>query len=181
MRPSSKNLILDASIRVTEREGITGLTLESAAEEAGVTKGGLMYHFRTRDDLLLAIQRHLTGAWEERLVAEVGKPLQEATARELTAAYARVGTELGASKAELAFMVESVNHPELARVWTDLMVHLDAPTQSADPQDVDLFLARLAIDGLWLFEATSATPLPEPVREAVRQRLLGLTGGATTA
>ncbi|MEV8341224.1 TetR/AcrR family transcriptional regulator [Streptomyces niveus] len=181
MRPSSKNLILDASIRVTEREGITGLTLESAAEEAGVTKGGLMYHFRTRDDLLLAIQRHLTGAWEERLVAEVGKPLQEASARELTAAYARVGTELGASKAELAFMVESVNHPELAQVWTDLMVHLDGPTQSADPQDVDLFLARLAIDGLWLFEATSATPLPGPVREAVRRRLLGLTGGATTA
>lgn len=181
MRPSSKNLILDAAIRVTERGGITGLTLESAAEEAGVTKGGLMYHFRTRDDLLLAIQRHLTAAWEERLVAEAGKPLREAGPRELAAAYARVGTELGASKAELAFMVESVNHPELAEVWTDLMGHLDAPTRSSDPQDVDLLLARLAIDGLWLYEATSGTPLPEPVREALRRRFLALTDGADTA
>ncbi|MFJ9622561.1 TetR/AcrR family transcriptional regulator [Streptomyces sp. NPDC101181] len=181
MRPSSKNLILNAAVRVTEREGITGLTLESAAEEAGVTKGGLMYHFRTRDDLLLAIQRHLTAAWEERLVAEVGKPLREAEPRELTAAYARVGTELGASKAELAFMIESVNHPELANVWTDLMRHLDAPTQSADPQDIDLLLARLVIDGLWLHEATSGTPLPQPVREAVRRRLLALTDGSAPA
>ncbi|MFE3824259.1 TetR/AcrR family transcriptional regulator [Streptomyces sp. NPDC059092] len=175
MRPSSRNLILDAAIRVTEREGITGLTLESAAEEAGVTKGGLMYHFRTREELLLAIQRHLTGAWEERLAAELGKPLEEASARETTAAYARVGTEAGASKADLAFMVESVTHPELAQVWNDLMNRWAPPTRSADPHDIDLLLARLAADGLWLYEATSGVPVSEPVREALRQRLVALT------
>jgi hypothetical protein len=38
-------------VRVTERHGITALTLEAAAEEAGLTKAGLMYHFRTRDEL----------------------------------------------------------------------------------------------------------------------------------
>ena len=33
--------ILQAAVRVTERHGITALTLEAAAEEAGATKPGL--------------------------------------------------------------------------------------------------------------------------------------------
>jgi AcrR family transcriptional regulator len=40
-----------------------------------------MYHFRTRDDLLIAIQRHLTGTWEEQLLTELGKPLEQSTAQ----------------------------------------------------------------------------------------------------
>ena len=107
-------------MRVTERHGITALTLEAAAEEAGLTKPGLMYHFRTRDDLLMAIQRHLTGTWEQYLLAELGKPLEESTAQERAAAYARVNAHGSASKAELAFMVESAASSELAQVWNDL-------------------------------------------------------------
>ena len=108
-------------MRVTERHGITALTLEAAAEEAGLTKPGLMYHFRTRDDLLIGIQRYLTEAWEKLLLAELGKPLEQSTAQERAAAYARVNVHGPASKAELAFMVESAASSELAQVWNDLM------------------------------------------------------------
>ncbi|MFD5751781.1 TetR/AcrR family transcriptional regulator [Streptomyces sp. NPDC127033] len=180
MRPSSRNLILDAAIRVTEREGITGLTLESAAEEAGVTKGGLMYHFRTRDELLLAIQRHLTAAWEEMLAAELGKPLDEATVRETIAAYARVGARGGASKADLAFMIESVTQPELATVWEEMMARWSPLPRSTDPDEIDLLLARMAADGWWLFRATSGFDLPEPIEKALRERLLALTAPGTS-
>ncbi|TDC61365.1 TetR/AcrR family transcriptional regulator, partial [Streptomyces hainanensis] len=177
MRPSQRNLILDAAIRVTERDGITALTLESAAEEAGVTKGGLMYHFRTRDELLLAIQRHLTVAWEEQLVAALGKPLAEASAREAVAAYALSGVEPGmARKADLAFMLESVARPELAEVWEELMRRWAPAPARAEPADVDLLLARLAVDGLWLYEATGGPSLTEPVRAALRRRVAELVG-----
>ncbi|RPK69061.1 transcriptional regulator BetI [Streptomyces sp. ADI96-02] len=170
MRPSSRNLILDAAVRVTEREGITGLTLESAAEEAGVTKGGLMYHFRTRDELLIAIHRHLTSAWDEQLSAELGKPLAEASTRETIAAYTRVGARVG-TKADLAFMIESVSHPGLAQVWNELMSRWAPLPESVDPRDVDLLLARMAVDGLWLYQATYGAVLPEDVRAALTERL----------
>src|ERR1700677_3012521 len=104
MRPSSRTQILQAAVRVTERHGITALTLEAAAEEAGLTKPGLMYHFRTRDDLLMAIQRHLTGTGEEKLRTELGKPLEQSTAQERAGAYARVNAHGSASKADLAFI-----------------------------------------------------------------------------
>ncbi|TDC18900.1 TetR family transcriptional regulator [Streptomyces sp. 8K308] len=178
MRPSQRNLILDAAIRVTERDGITALTLEAAAEEAGVTKGGLMYHFRTRDELLLAIQRHLATALERRLAAALGKPLEEASPREAAATYVRVGGATPASKAELAFMVESVTHPGLAEVWDELMARWAPVPQEPTPEDVDLLLARLAADGLWLNDATGGPPLPEPVRAALLERIATLAGGS---
>lgn len=174
MRPSSRNLILDAAVRVTERDGITGLTLESAAEEAGVTKGGLMYHFRTREDLLMAIQEHLAAAWEQRLLDELGKPLDEASAEERVAAYIRSGGQGGASKADLAFMLQSVHQPELARVWYELMNRWAPYPRSAAREEIDLFLARLAADGLWLLDAVSGQGLPKPVRKAVVKRLTEL-------
>ncbi|MGV9384925.1 TetR/AcrR family transcriptional regulator [Nonomuraea sp. NPDC003707] len=174
MRPSQRNQILDAAIRVTERDGITGLTLESAAEEAGVTKGGLMYHFRTRDDLLMAIQKHLTEAWETWLIAELGKPPAEASVRETVAAYVRMGAYSQAGKADLAFMLESAAAPELATVWNELINRWAPLPTSAEPHDIDLLLARLAVDGLWLWQATNGTPLPEPIAQALRDRLNAL-------
>src|SRR5580692_7640376 len=159
MRPSSRTQILQAAVRVTERRGITALTLEAAAEEAGLTKPGLMYHFRTRDDLLMAIQRHLTETWEQYLLAELGKPLEQSTAQERAAAYARVNARGPASKAELAFMVESATSPELAQVWNDLMARWVPQPPVPDPVQLDLFLARLAAD----------------VKEAVIARITALT------
>jgi len=155
MRPSSRTQILQAAVRVTERHGITALTLEAAAEEAGLTKPGLMYHFRTRDELLMAIQRHLTETWEQYLLAELGKPLEESTVQERAAAYARVN--------------------ELAQVWNDLMARWVPQPLVPDPVQLDLFLARLAADGLWLFEATRSAPLAPEVKRALIRRIAALS------
>ena len=65
-----------------------------------------------------------------------------------------------ASKAELAFMVGSATSPELAQVWNDLMARWVPQPPVPDPVQLDLFLARLAADGLWLFEATKPPRSP---------------------
>ncbi len=41
-------LILDAASRVVLDKGASALTLESVAEQAGISKGGLLYHFPTK-------------------------------------------------------------------------------------------------------------------------------------
>lgn len=178
MRPSARKSILEAAVRVTERLGVTGLTLESAAAEAGVTKPGLMYHFPNRDALLLAIQRHLTEEFEERLTAELDRPAEEATPQERAAAYARVGASGGAAKAELAFMVESASRPELSAVWSALMERWAPMPGSGERREVDLLIARLAADGLWLHEAAGGAELPGEVRRVLGERLAELAGGA---
>ena len=58
-RPSSppppadvRTRILDAAERIVQARGVAALTLEAAAREAGVSKGGLLYHFASKEALL---------------------------------------------------------------------------------------------------------------------------------
>src|SRR5262245_29997106 len=49
--------LLDAAMRVIIRDGLPSLTIEATANEAGVSKGGVLYSFRSKDDLLRALVR----------------------------------------------------------------------------------------------------------------------------
>jgi AcrR family transcriptional regulator len=47
--------ILDAAEAIVRRAGVASLTLEAAAREAGVSKGGLLYHFASKEALLAGL------------------------------------------------------------------------------------------------------------------------------
>lgn len=57
--PDARTRILDAAEAITRARGVTGLTLEAAAREAGVSKGGLLYHFASKEALLTAMLARL--------------------------------------------------------------------------------------------------------------------------
>src|ERR1051325_79753 len=46
-----RNRMLDAAETVISRQGIADVTLEAVAAEAGMSKGGLLHHFPTKDAL----------------------------------------------------------------------------------------------------------------------------------
>ena len=75
MRPSNRSKILDAAVRVIHRDGVTGITFDSVAAESGVTRGGMMYHFPSREALVQALHQHLAEQWETSLELSAGKPL----------------------------------------------------------------------------------------------------------
>lgn len=61
-RPSNRDRILDAFETHVINEGVGSLTLEGVAERAGVSKGGLLYHFPTKVALFEAFgERMLQG------------------------------------------------------------------------------------------------------------------------
>jgi len=51
--------ILDAAEALVRERGVSGLTIEGAAQGAGVSKGGLLYHFGTKEALLTAMLERL--------------------------------------------------------------------------------------------------------------------------
>jgi AcrR family transcriptional regulator len=53
----SRELILQAAEEIVAKRGPAHLTLETAANEAKVSKGGLFYHFRSKEALLEAMIR----------------------------------------------------------------------------------------------------------------------------
>ena len=172
MRQSNRTKVLDAAVDVVQRDGVTGVTLESVAAEAGLTKGGLMYHFRTRDALLLAVHQHLAAQWEAGMVDAAGKQAEEAAVEERLAAYARV-TIQSATRAELVLMLEASTQPDYTKPWADVLARWTPPAAEAadDPDALARFVARLAADGLWMYEALTHEPLAPELRRRVAEHI----------
>jgi AcrR family transcriptional regulator len=56
----ARTRILDAAEAIVQARGVLALTLEAAARDAGVSKGGLLYHFASKEALLTALLRRLS-------------------------------------------------------------------------------------------------------------------------
>ena len=64
--PDARTRILDAAEAIVQVRGVAGLTLEAAARDAGVSKGGLLYHFASKEALLSAMLSRLALFMEQQ-------------------------------------------------------------------------------------------------------------------
>jgi AcrR family transcriptional regulator len=62
--------IVDAAVALFSTHGFRGTSVAAVAERAGVTDAGVLYHFKTKDELLLAVLAHFDEGYE-RAVNEV--------------------------------------------------------------------------------------------------------------
>jgi AcrR family transcriptional regulator len=85
--------ILDAAEELICTRGIAGFTLDGVAQEAGVSKGGLLYHFRSKDSLISGMQRRMASRMADTLrEAKAGsEPVLQAFVRHLRRDYERGG------------------------------------------------------------------------------------------
>jgi AcrR family transcriptional regulator len=161
-RARTKDRLLDAAGAVVMREGAQALTLDAVAEEAEVSKGGLLYHFKSKRDLVEGMV--------ERWLAEFGREMEAEDAdfvRGYIKASAPAGNELGMLAALVADPSLLVAVRKQYGIWQDRVER-----EGRDP--VDATVARLAADGLWLAELLGMGPPTGELRERVLQRLLEL-------
>lgn len=57
--------ILDAAALVTAEEGFSKLTIDKVAVKVGLSKGGVLYHFNSKDQLIEAMVRRVADTWKE--------------------------------------------------------------------------------------------------------------------
>jgi AcrR family transcriptional regulator len=145
-----RNLLLDAAERVLSRGGPQALTLQAVASEAGVSKGGLLYHFTTKAELVAALVERLVEDTNNNFARyDDGEPgaytraYIEATTRSITArdgdAVLRRWAVILAACTEPG-MQEPISHA--FEEWMTQKPDLDALPLRAQ-------IARLAADGLW--------------------------------
>jgi AcrR family transcriptional regulator len=69
-----RQAILEAAIGVFAQHGFDAATTDDIARSAGLSKGGLYWHFKSKDDILAAILMQLfdqeLGALQQLIVAE---------------------------------------------------------------------------------------------------------------
>jgi AcrR family transcriptional regulator len=162
-RPSRRTQLLDAAVAVVRREGAAALTLDAVAAEAGVSKGGLLYHFASKRELLDALVARWLDEFQ-RDIDEAGGTFPVGYVRASDGAKAEEAGLLAALIADPAVLAAV---RERYATWQDRIV-----TEGGDP--VEATVARLAADGLWLADLLGMAPPEGELRMRVLARLLEL-------
>lgn len=71
--PDARSRILDAAETLVRGQGVARLTLDAVAREAGVSKGGLLYHFASKQALLVGLLARVAEAIEANFLAGIGR------------------------------------------------------------------------------------------------------------
>lgn len=173
MRPSNRIKILEAAVRVIQRDGVTAMTFDAVAAESGLTRGGLMYHFPSREDLVRGVDDYLAAQWESAMTEALGKDPEEASADERLAAYVRVCTQ-SADRAELVAMLDAASDATRKADWVEIAPRW-APHPTRSPLaagDLRRFVARLAADGMWMYESLTDQRLDEELRQQIAEHII---------
>jgi AcrR family transcriptional regulator len=68
---NKKDALLQAAGLIVTGQGIQELTLDAVAKQADVSKGGLLYHFPTKEALINAVIEHFIAQFDDMVAAEI--------------------------------------------------------------------------------------------------------------
>jgi AcrR family transcriptional regulator len=180
-RPKQPELLrqqlLQAASELAIQRGAPAVTLEAVARLAGVSKGGLLHHFPSKQALFDALYDSLQGQFDSEVsAAQAADPEPRGRAAR---AYLRVSAQgWGAAQDQQrwqALIAAMLADPALRsrwRAWDDAAC---APDQAPGEDPSLLLLCRLAADGLWLSDLLGSRSVSPEQRQAVIARLDALS------
>lgn len=165
---NTRERILNAAERVIRRDGVNHLTLEAAAEVTGVSKGGLLYHFPSKEALLKALVARVLEGFQVRLNAALAASGEPAgTPGRWLRAYVRATFAIDRDEYELsaALAVAFAEDPGLLAELRAAFRTFDEAASADGLPSAIASMIRLAADGFWFGEALALNET-DPVRRA---------------
>lgn len=173
-KTETKAQILKAAAHIINTEGVFALTLEAVAKNAGFSKGGLLYHFSSKDALLKGMVDYLLQGY----IDDVKSAANEDTCKngKWTRSYTTVTFSQLDSEFDMntAFLAAVATNPELLK---PMATHLQELHKHIENDNIDPIVAtvvRLAVDGMY-FNQLYGMNLQEGTRSNVLQYLISLT------
>jgi len=159
MAADTRDRILGAVRALLVRGGPDAVTLDAAAAEAGVSKGGLLYHFPTKASLFVGVLAQM----RDRVVADMAARTAD---RDPVTAFLEYGVPVDDEDAFAVALIAAVHHgqaadPEIRALLVDGFQAWEAPMLAAVADPVRAEIIRLVGNGIYL-SAISGLPLPEP-------------------
>jgi AcrR family transcriptional regulator len=165
-RPSKKHRLLEQAAKLVAQGGYSSLTIEGLAQAAGITKGGVQYHFASKDQLLTELLEFLLGSFDEALEGLAGQSWLKAY---VSLTLGEVSDGDGAAAAIISALPPGDPRCEpfnlYSKKWRDKANH-----SGLDPTFAQII--RLAADGQWL-ERSFGTATDKDTA-AIRTKLLQL-------
>jgi AcrR family transcriptional regulator len=184
---TSRDKILRAAVQVAIRDGIMAMTLDAVAQEARVSKGGLLYHFRSKDELIGAMLVHFRSQVQAQLEEQIAldpNPRGRLIRAMLHMVFPGRGTEDAGvparsemSRLVMAILVAAVNNPRLLDPVCQNAKETRQHLLAEGPNGLRQIALRAAIDGLLLWEHLGLISLGDPLFESILDELQNLALG----
>lgn len=156
----TKNLMLDV--------GIGNLSMQKVADMAGVSKGGLFHHFKSKDELITSVVELFIAQINTAILADMDAHSDKMGA--FTKAYVRVmfdNQEIGL-KSDWAGLIRAMTtNVQMYGLWTNWLAQ-KIKTHAGTDSNPRLSAIRCAVDGAWL------NSIPHDELPAMRAYLLKL-------
>lgn len=167
--------MLDAAEAVIVRQGIASLTLDAVAAEAGLSKGGLLHHFPSKDRLVEAlVVRNAENMRKHHEMAFERTP--EGPGRMARALLSTTLCDLGewsenCKRSSAAAFAALAHNPTLIEPMRAAYAELHRKVAEDDlPEGVgDAVVA--ALDGMWLYWVLGLVPVDQGMIERMRKAL----------
>ncbi|MBC8135215.1 MAG: TetR/AcrR family transcriptional regulator [Fibrella sp.] len=204
-RGATHDTLLMAAKRVVARDGVARLTLDTVAQEAGVSKGGVLYHFPTKNALVAAMMESDISCWKAEVAtcrdAEIAEGVMPEAGRNVRAFVS--AAEGACERKEEAFremfggedmshwfatspdlragMIAAVagDHALLKR-FRDEFATWQAQFEDDGIDPATATLVRLAADGLFFVDMLGLAPPKGALRQQVLAQLLHLASPKKT-
>ncbi|ASS67955.2 MULTISPECIES: TetR/AcrR family transcriptional regulator [unclassified Paenibacillus] len=170
---SKRNAILRVACKLVREQGASKLTLDAVAREAGISKGGLLYHFPSKEALIQATLDDFLDRFENQTEARAaaGCGSHPWTRAYLTQSFQTSPDDLETSAAVLA---AASGNPALLSPMRERYEAWQSRIVSESRSPALATIARLAADGLFFCELFHLAPLEPRLRSEVLDALLGL-------
>lgn len=168
--------LLDAAERLVDQHSAARLTLSAVAEEAGVSKGGLLYHFGTKDELIAAMLDRRFARFDDNRISKIAADANPVG--RLSRAYLLATAEEKDPEAAAGLLAAVANNLDLLQ---PLQARYTA-WQAALSEDEGLTpeqatVVRLIADGLWLSELMGFAPPDDALRQRIIAQARKMTEG----
>lgn len=178
VRTDRRRAILAAAARVVRTHGAGALTLDAVAHAAAVSKGGLLYHFPTKNALIAGMLAEELRRFEEEVERLRHEQEQRGAGGWLRAfvqaTFALTPAEAGFNAALLA---AATTDPAMLAPLREAFARWQARAVEDGLDPATATLVRLAADGLWFADLFDAGSPAGALRAEVLGRLLHLTDG----
>jgi AcrR family transcriptional regulator len=169
------SVILEAAERVIVQSGVEKATIEAVAREAGVSKGGVLHHFPSKDAIVIGLVARLIEKFDAEVTA------LQAADPEVRGSFTRACLNAGTKKddhcIEVFFALQAAfrNCPSLQDLLRKAHLRWQTRIEQDGIDPVCASVVRLATDGLWLAKLHRVTVPSEEFRSAVMDYLMALT------
>lgn len=170
-RHSAKQRLIDVAAEIVSTQGVQALTLEGVAAAAGVTKSGLIYHFKTKDDLLEAVVKAMLEEWGQRNRAKA--TLAGNSSGDLLRAMIDDTLDMHPGEKQLMsnLLAAASSYPHLLGPVRDLYDHLYSDFANSGPHNGTALVIAAALDGVMMLQLLDFHRFNERERKAIRSAL----------